>query len=114
MLLGWIGFLSMMQFFFAHNMFMYYHALHVIFFFFPVPYVSIVTLFLFSLSLTLSLSLSFSLLIMSPKKSVPSKSLIRRGSSSSSFPLDFVRFRDEKALSDFFENFFDQEIHSEC
>ena len=104
----------MMQFFFARNMFMYYHALHVIFFFFLVPYVSIVTLSLSSsLSLSLSLSLSFSLLIMAPKKFVPSKNPIRRGSSSFSFPLDSVQFHDEKARSDFFENFFDQAIHSE-
>ena len=109
----------MMQFFFAHNMFMYYHALHVIFFFFLVPYVSIVTLSLSSslslssLSLSLSLSLSFSLLIMAPKKFVPSKNPIRRGSSSFSFPLDSVQFHDKKARSDFFENFFDQAIHSE-
>ena len=41
---------------------MYYHALHVIFFFFLVPYVSIVTLSLSS-SLSLSLSLSLSRLV---------------------------------------------------
>ena len=54
-------------------------------------------------------------LLMAPKKSIPSKNLIRhRGSSSFSsapFPLNSVRFRDEKAQDDFFENFSDQVIH---
>ena len=92
MLLGWIGFLPMMQFIFARHMFMHFHALHVPFSFFPMPYsfhcVSIL------------LSLSFSLLIMAPKNSIPSKNPIRHGSSSSSFPPDSIRFRDEKAHSD--------------
>ena len=50
---------------------------------------------------------------MAPKKSVPSKNLIHRGSSSSSFPPNSVQFYDEKAHNDFFENFFDRAIHSE-
>ena len=50
---------------------------------------------------------------MAPKKSVPSKNLIHHGSSSSSFPPDSVKFRDEKKRNDFFENFSDWEIHSE-
>ena len=51
---------------------------------------------------------------MAPKKYIPSKNLIRRGSfSSSSFPSNFVQFRDEKAQDDFFENFSDQAINSE-
>jgi len=50
---------------------------------------------------------------MAPKKSVPSKNLIRHGSSSSSFPLDFVRFCDKKARADFSKNFSDRAIHSE-
>ena len=49
---------------------------------------------------------------MAPKKSIPSKNLIRRGSSSSSTP-DSVRFHDKKARDDFFENFSNQEIHLE-
>ena len=50
---------------------------------------------------------------MAPKKSIPSKNLVHRGSSSfSSTPSDFVRFRDEKARDDFFENFSDRAIHS--
>ena len=61
-----------------------------------------------------SLSLAFSLLIITPKKSVLSKNLVRRGSSSSSsssFPFDSIQFHDEKARYDFFENFFDRAIH---
>ena len=51
---------------------------------------------------------------MAPKKLVPSKNLIHRGSSSSSsFPSDYVRFHNEKARDDFFENFFDRVIHLE-
>ena len=84
---------------------MHYHAVH-IFFFFPVPYVLLC-------SLSLSLSLLFSLLLMEPKKSVPSKNPIRCDSFSS-FPFDFVQFCDEKALDELFENFFDRVIHSEC
>ena len=94
-----------MQFIFARHMFMHFHALHVPFSFFPMPYsfrcVSIL------------LSLSFSLLIMAPKNTVPSKNSIRRGSSSSSFPFDFVWVHDEKTRNDFFENFYDRAIHSE-
>ena len=51
---------------------------------------------------------------MAPKKSIPSKNPIRRGSfSSSSFPSNFVQFRDDKAQDDFFENFSNQAINSE-
>ena len=75
-----------------------------LFSFFPMPYsFYCVSVLLF---------LSFSLLIMAPKKSIPSKSSIRHGSSSSSFPLDSIWFRDEKARNDFFENFSDRAIHS--
>ena len=100
MLLDWIGFLPMMHFSLARNMLMHYHALHVSFLFFPMPYL------LLCLCVFL-LSLSFSLFIMAPKKSVPSKNLIRCGSysSSSSFPSDSVQFHDEKAWNDFSENF---------
>ena len=73
-------------------MFMHSHALHIVFL---LSYA--LSLVVFSI-LILSLSLSFSLLVMAPKKSVPSKNPIRRGSSSSSFaPCNFVRFCDEKA-----------------
>ena len=51
---------------------------------------------------------------MAPKKFVPSKNLIHHGSSSFfSAPSDFVRFHDEKARYDFFENFSNRAIHSE-
>ena len=86
-----IGFLPMMEFIFALNMFMHFHALHVSFLFFLPP--CLMLWLCFSL---ISLSLSFSLLIMAPKKSVPSKNLICRGSSSSSLTPDSIRFRDEK------------------
>ena len=49
---------------------------------------------------------------MAPKKYVPSKNPICHGSSS--FPYDFVQFHDKKAQDDFFENFSDRAIHSEC
>ena len=75
----------------ARNMFMHYHALHAFFLLsYALPFAMI-----FCLS---SLSLLFSLLVMAPKKFVPSKNPIRRGSSSSSStPSDFVQFRDKKA-----------------
>ena len=53
---------------------------------------------------------------MAPKKSVTSKNLIRHhgsSSSSSSSILDSVRFNDEKAKNNFFENFSNQAIHLE-
>ena len=79
------------------------------------PHVPVV----FSLSLSLSLSLShFSfLLIAAPKKSIPSKNPIRHSgfstSSSAPFPFDSVRFCNEKAQDDFFENFSNWIIHLE-
>ena len=56
---------------------------------------------------------------MAPKNFVPSKNLIRRrgsssSSSSSSSLSNSIRFRDKKAQDDFFENFSDWAIHSEC
>ena len=82
----------------AHNMFMYYHALHVVFL------LSCALSFVVILCLSpLSLSLSLSLLIMAPKKYVPSKNPICHGSSS--FPYDFVQFHDKKAQDDFIDNF---------
>ena len=92
MLLGWIGFLSMMQFIFACHMFTQLHALHVL--------SSFLCLKVSTMLLFFSLSLLFSLLIMAPKNFIPSKNLIRHGSSSSSFPPDSIWFRDEKAHSD--------------
>ena len=73
------------------------------------------------LSLSLSLSPSFYLvsLHMAPKrKSTPSWNPFHSGASSFSLPVDFtpfhVRFRDEKACTDFLENFSRRGIHSEC
>ena len=77
--LGWIGFLPMMLFMFARYMFMHFHALHILIPSFLHLNVSVVLLFF-------SLSLSFNLLVMAPKKSVPSKNPIHHGSSFS-FPL---------------------------
>ena len=66
----------------------------------------------FSACLSLSLSLSFYLvsLRMAPKrKSTPSRNPFRSGASSFSLPVDstpsHVQFRDEKACTDFLENF---------
>ena len=106
MLLGWIGFLPMMQFSLARNIFMHYHALHVYFFLLSYALPLAVILCLSSLSLLISL------LVMEPKKSVPSENLIHRGSSSS-FPFDSIWFCDEKARDDFFENFSNRVIHLE-
>ena len=79
-------FFPMIQFLSARHMFM-----HCMFFFL----LSFVLKFLFCFYS--SLSLSFVLLIMAPKKAIPSKNLIR----------------DETTQDDFFENFFDRAIHSE-
>ena len=53
---------------------------------------------------------------MAPKrKSVLSQNPLRSGASSSSDPTpSSVQFRDEKAKSDFFENFSRQDVHSKC
>ena len=66
----------------------------------------------------MSLSLSFVSCSMAPKrKSTPSRNPLSSESSSSSSPADptpsHVRFRDEKAKSDFSENFSQCDIHSE-
>ena len=73
-----------------------------------------------SLSLTLSLSLSLSLSLyalacsIAPKrKSAPSRNPLRFGASSSNPTPSHDRFHDEKAHSDFSENFSRQGIHSE-
>ena len=57
----------------------------------------------------------FSFGLMALKKFIPSKNLIRhRGSSSSLSIPNFVRFHDEKARDDFYENFFNRVIQSKC
>ena len=92
-------------------MFMHYHALHVAFLLLSCALCSV----MYSVfSLSLSLSLTLSLLVMAPKKFVPSKNLIHRGFfSSSSTPSNSIMFHDEKARYAFFKNFSDQVIHLE-
>ena len=49
------------------------------------------------------------------RKSTPTRNPLRSGASTSSNPTPFsIRFRDEKAKSDFFENFSRRGVHSEC
>ena len=94
---------------FSCNMLMHYHAFHLLLSFFPMPYLLLVSSFSFLLSLVNFLS-------MAPKKSIPSKNFISfRGSSSSSSPSvpNSVRFHDEKAKEDFYENFSNRAIHLE-
>ena len=86
----WIGFFPMMQFIFAHSMFMHYHALNL-------SFPSFLSFVLCCVFLFFSSSLSF--LTMAPKNSIPSKNPITgRGSpstSSSSLSIpDRVRFHD--------------------
>ena len=103
-MLVWIGSLPMMQF--LHHITC---SVHVVF--------SSIQCLTFCCNFVsfFSPSLSFSLLVMAHKKFVPSKNLICHGSfSSSSTPSNSIRFRDEKARDDFFENFFDRTIHSKC
>ena len=74
--------------------------------------------FLDRLSLFLSFSPSYVSCVMAPKrKSTPSRNLLHFGASSSSSPSNptpsHVQFLDEKAKSDFFENFSLRGIHSE-
>ena len=106
----WIEFLLMMQFIFARNIFMHYHALHL-------SFPSFLSFVFYCVFLFFSYPLSF--LTMAPKKPVPSKNpIIHRGSSSTSssslFVPDRVRFHDANSQKDFVENFCDREIHSEC
>ena len=98
----------MMQFSLAHNMFMHCTS-------FFSSFLCLILLLCFSVSLLLSLGF----IHMAPKRSIPSKNLIRRrDSSSSSYSFapslpDSVRFHDEKARDDFFKNFSNRAIHLE-
>ena len=81
-------------------------------------YVLILNLFVAFLIVSFSLSLFYVSCIMTSKhKSIPSQNPLRFGASSSSTPSDLtpshVWFYDEKAKSDFSENFSRQGIHSE-
>ena len=72
-----------------------------------------------SLSLSLSLPVSYISCVMAPKrKSIPSQNPLHSRASSSSSPSDptpsHVRFRDDKAKSNFLENFSRQGILSKC
>ena len=77
-----------------------------------------VILYLVRAFLIVSLFLSYISCIMTPKrKSTPSRNPLRSGASSSSSPSDptpsHFRFCDEKAKSDFLENFSQRGIHLE-
>ena len=106
-------------FIFACHMFMHFHA------YIPSSFYICYIVFCWcfsdclSLSLSLSLSVSYISCVMAPKhKSIPSQNPLHSRASSSSSPSDptpsHVRFRDEKAKSNFLENFSQQSIHSKC
>ena len=108
----------MIFFKFAYHMFMHFHT------YIPILFLSFDTklfgAFLrLSLSLSLSHSLSLSLLLvlvysMAPKfKSTPSQNPLHSGAFSSNPTPSYVWFRDEKAKSNFKENFSQCSIHSE-
>ena len=103
------------EFIFACHMFMHSHA------YVPsILYLVISTVWDFydCLPLFLSFSPSYVNCVMAPKrKSTPSRNPLHSGASSSSSPSDptpsHVWFHDEKAKSDFFENFSWRGIHSD-
>ena len=105
----WIGLLPMMQLFFHVTCScIIMHSTS----FFP-SFLCLIFYYVSSFSFLLSL---VNFLSMAPKKSIPSKnSISRRGSSSSSSPSvpNSVRFHDEKAKEDFYENFSNRAIHLE-
>ena len=92
----------------------FYSCVHVTYHFLYLIVFDLSWYFSTSLSLSLSLSLSVSC-SMAPKcKSASSwNSLHSRASSSNSTPFH-IRFHDEKAHTDFSENFSRCDIHSEC
>ena len=96
----------------AYHMLMHFHA-YVLY----ILYILIYWLYwCFSACLFLSLSLIYISCVMAPKrKSTPSRNLLRFRASTSSDPTpSHVRFRDDKAQEDFFENFSRWGVHSEC
>ena len=112
-LLGWIGFCPWFLFFLHITCSCI--IMHCTFFFL----LSYALKFLLWLCFFLSyLSLSFSLLVMAPKKVVPSKSLICRGSSSWSFPLILFGFVMKRhimtSLRTFLIGWFIQNARSFC
>ena len=111
----------MMFFFFTRHMLMHCSCIHTFSFSYLVLFVDGVFLFVSlspppSLSLFLSLSLSLS---HSPRMAPKHKTTLSQNpflswtSSSNPTPLS-IRFRNEKARQDFFENFSKHGIHSEC
>ena len=103
----------MIFFKFAYHMFMHFHT------YVPILFLSFDTkLFGAFLRLSLSLSLSLSLVLvlvcsMAPKcKSTPSQNPLHSRAFSSDPTPSYVWFRDEKAKSDFKENFSQCGIHS--
>ena len=103
---------------FACHMFMHFHAYAPLIFYISI-YLVVGTFLIVFLSFFLSFSPSYISCVMAPKcKSTPSRNPFRSAASSSSSPSDstpsHIRFRDEKAKSDFFENFSWWGIHSEC
>ena len=103
---------------FACHMFMHFHA-YVPSIFYISIYLVVGTFLIVFLSFFLSFSPSYISCVMAPKhKSTLSRNPLRSGASSSSSPFDptpsHVQFHDEKAKSDFFENFSRCSIHSKC
>ena len=98
--LGWIGFCP--WFFFVLHITCSCIIMHCTFFFLLSYALKFLLWFCFFLSY---LSLSFSLLVMAPKKFVPSKSPIHRGSSSSSFPLILFGFMMKRHIMTSLRNF---------
>ena len=97
-------------------MFMYFHA-YIPYCFYLLILNMFGTFLIVSFSLSLSFSLSYVSCIMAPKrKSISSQNPLCFGASSSSSPSDptpsHVPFRDEKAKSNFLENFSRRGIHS--
>ena len=101
------------EFIFACHMFMHSHA------YVPsILYILIYLLFGTFFIVSLSFSPSYVSCVMAPKrKFIPSRNPLHSGASSSSSPSNstpsHVRFHNEKAKSDFLENFSRRSIHSE-
>ena len=105
----------MMHLNFACHMFTHFHAY--IPYYFYLLILNMFGAFLIA-SLSLSLSLTYISCILAPKrKPIPSRNPLRSRASSSSSPSDptpsHIQFRDEKAKSDFLENFSQRGIHLE-
>ena len=98
----------------AYHMLMHFHV-YVLYILYILIYWTVLGLFWLSLPPPPSLSLVYISCIMAPKrKSVLSQNPLRFGASTSSNPTpSSIRFRDEKAKTDFFENFSRWGIHSE-